>query len=45
MFRLTDKQLLEAYHQALELDLDEEFLIMLREEIENRELCLEKILI
>lgn len=36
---LSNKQLIEAYNQAQKLNLDEEFINMLKKEIELRKLC------
>ncbi|WP_083256061.1 sporulation histidine kinase inhibitor Sda [Domibacillus iocasae] len=35
---LSDKELLQAYHQAQKLNLDKEFINMLKEEIQLRKL-------
>lgn len=38
MLNLSNHDLIEAYYSALELNLDEEFILLLEEEIDNRSL-------
>ncbi|QDP41427.1 sporulation histidine kinase inhibitor Sda [Radiobacillus deserti] len=40
MLNISDKQLIEAYYSALELALEDDFIALLEEEIEKRNLSI-----